>query len=98
MINIEPQHLEIVLAILKKYDYTFYLFGSRTTDKAQKFSDLDLFYKDEIPQKIISSMQEDINISNIPYTVDIINYNTCKPYFQEIIDNNNVLLYEKSNT
>jgi predicted nucleotidyltransferase len=46
MLNIEPRHLEIVKAILSKYNYEFYIFGSRITDKAKKFSDLDLFYKD----------------------------------------------------
>ena len=55
MINIKPKHLEIVLGIIGKYNYNFYAFGSRITDKIKKFSDLDLFYTEDIPEKIITN-------------------------------------------
>jgi predicted nucleotidyltransferase len=56
MINIKPKHLEIVLGIIGKYNYTFYAFGSRITEKIKKFSDLDLFYTEDIPEKIITNI------------------------------------------
>ena len=41
MINMEKRHLEILKNILKNYNYTFYMFGSRITDRAKKLSDPD---------------------------------------------------------
>ncbi len=96
MINIEPRHLEMILNILKKYDYTFYIFGSRITEKAKQFSDVDLFYVDEIPEKIIYAIKDEFEESNLPYTVDIVNFNRCQPYFQEIIKKNYACLYQGS--
>ncbi len=96
MINIEPRHLDIIFSILKKYDYTFYIFGSRITEKAKQFSDIDLFYVDEIPEKIIYAIKDDFEESNLPYTVDIVNFNRCAPYFQEIIKKNYACFYQGS--
>ena len=96
MINIEPRHLEMILSILKKYNQTFYIFGSRITNKAQKFSDVDLFYVATIPDKTIYSIKNDFEESNLPYTVDVINYNSCQPYFQKIIKEKYELLYRNS--
>ena len=96
MINIEPRHLDMILSILKKYDQTFYIFGSRITEKARRFSDVDLFYVDDIPEKTIYSIQDDFEESDLPYTVDVVNYNRCQPYFQKIIKEKKELLYQNS--
>jgi predicted nucleotidyltransferase len=45
MINILPEHLEIIKVILRKHlpsHAKVWVFGSRTTQKIKKFSDLDL--------------------------------------------------------
>ncbi|MFK7968494.1 MAG: nucleotidyltransferase domain-containing protein [Rickettsiaceae bacterium] len=85
MINIKPKHLEIVLSILGKYNYSFYVFGSRITDKIKEFSDLDLFYTEDIPEKIIMNIENEFEESDLPYKVDIVNYNKCDKIFQEIM-------------
>jgi predicted nucleotidyltransferase len=95
MLNIEPRHLEIVKAILSKYDYEFYIFGSRITDKAKKFSDLDLFYKDNIPLRDIFLIEEEFEESNLPYKVDLIDYNSCDKEFQSIMNKNHIILQTK---
>lgn len=92
MINMEKRHLEILKNILKNYNYTFYMFGSRITDRAKKLSDVDLFYKDNIPQNIILKMEEDFEESDLPYKVDIIDYNKSEDYFKDIMDKNNICL------
>lgn len=96
MINIEPRHLEMIFSILKKYGYTFYIFGSRITEKARKFSDVDLCYTDDIPSKTLFAIKEDFEESNLPYTVDLVNYHKCQPYFQEIIKKKYACLYQGS--
>ncbi len=85
MINIKPRHLDIVMSILNKYDYKFYVFGSRVTDKAKEFSDLDLFYNEDIPEKIIMNIEDEFEESDLPYKVDIVNYNKCDKNFQKIM-------------
>jgi predicted nucleotidyltransferase len=85
MIDIEERHKKIIFDILNKHPYHFYAFGSRVKGKAKRFSDLDLCFFDKIPDKVISDLEEQFEESNLPYTVDIVDWNSCDPSFQEII-------------
>lgn len=92
MISMESRHLEIVRSILQKYPYTFYAFGSRTKGTQKKLSDLDICYIDEIPGNILSHIREDFEESNLPFTVDLVNLNTCDEKFRLQIEPDLVLL------
>ena len=83
--HIEPKHLAIVEAILKKYPYTFYAFGSRITGTPRRFSDLDLCFLEKIPWNIRSHIDEDFELSDLPYMVDVIDWNMCDKEFQTLI-------------
>jgi predicted nucleotidyltransferase len=83
--HIDPKHLSIVLEILKKYPFTFYAFGSRVKGNPKKFSDLDLCFIENIPGNMQSQIDEDFEESDLPYKVDVINWNTCDESFQNII-------------
>jgi predicted nucleotidyltransferase len=85
MISIEDRHLKILQNIFSSYPYEFYLFGSRLKGTAKKFSDLDLFYKDPIPDRILLALEEDLEDSDLPYKVDIVDYRACNPEFQKIL-------------
>jgi predicted nucleotidyltransferase len=84
-IDISDEHLKLVQDILKKYPYKFYVFGSRSKQQAKKFSDLDLCYFDNIDSRILSNIEEDFEESDLPYKVDIINFNDCSEDFKAII-------------
>lgn len=84
-LHIEPHHLSIVLDILKKYPYTFYAFGSRVKGNPKKFSDLDLCFIENIPSNLLSLLDEDFDESDLPYKVDVINWNTCNESFKQLI-------------
>lgn len=86
MINLEEKHLEILTSIFSKYPYTFYAFGSRITPHAKKLSDLDLFYKEKIPESILSKLQEELEDSDLPFTVDLVDYYKCDETFKKILD------------
>ncbi len=86
MINLEIRHLEIVQAILKKYPYTFYAFGSRAKDKAKRFSDLDICFKDPIPLNTQSHIEEDFEESNLPFKVDVVDWHQMTKDFQSLIE------------
>ncbi len=86
--NIESRHLDIIKAILAKYPYIFYAFGSRVTGNNKQFSDLDLCFFDKIPNNIILKIEEEFENSDLPYKVDLVDANTCDQEFLNIIKNN----------
>lgn len=86
MINVEDKHLKMLQEILGKYDHDFFVFGSRTTSHARPLSDVDLFYKDDIPDSVIFRIEEELEDSDLPYTVDLVNYNKCDAAFRAVLD------------
>jgi predicted nucleotidyltransferase len=92
MIQLEPRHLKMITDILAPYPYTFYVFGSRAKGTARKLSDLDLCYFDSIPLLVLAEIQEKCVESNLPFTVDFINWHRCKQPFQELIKNDLIKL------
>lgn len=85
--QLEPKHWKIVTDILKKYPYTFYAFGSRVYGTATQLSDLDLCFFDEIQRNKYIHIEEDFERSNLPYKVDLVDWNKCDETFRKIISN-----------
>jgi len=85
MIQIENRHLEILRSILSKYPYKFYAYGSRVKGTAKKYSDLDLCYQEEIPWNILSNIWGDLEESDLPFKVDLVNWKHMSSDFQELI-------------
>ena len=88
MIQIEPQDYQILQKILSKYPYRFYAYGSRTKGIARKFSDLDLCYQDDIPDEIVCQIKEELEESDLPFIVELVNWKQMRPQFQELIRKN----------
>jgi ribosomal protein S18 acetylase RimI-like enzyme len=93
----EKRHFKILTLILSRYPYNFYMFGSRVKLTARKLSDIDLFYKDEIPDQILGNIEEDLEESNLPYKVDIVDYNKCDEEFKKILNEQHIILLNSSN-
>lgn len=91
-IQIEDRHMQLIKQILAQYPYTFYLFGSRVKNKARKFSDLDLCFIESIPWATRAHIEEDFEESNLPYKVDLIDWNLCDNDFKEMIQKDWILL------
>lgn len=64
------------------------IFGSRANGRAARFSDIDLgFHGDKpIPLIVLSNLREDIEESDIPYVVDIVDLNSTDPLFRKIAE------------
>lgn len=95
MIYITDEEKKTVSSILKKYPYTFYAFGSRVKGTHRKFSDLDICFIEDIPWAIRARIREDFDQSNLPFLVDIVDFNRSDEKFQEQISSDWILLQKK---
>jgi len=73
MIKMEEKDFQLLKKILAKYPHRFYAYGSRVKGTARKFSDLDLCYQEEIPLEIICQIKEDLEESDLPFIVELVN-------------------------
>ncbi len=76
---------ETVAEILPEAE--IYLFGSRTQNKAQKYSDVDIALKGEISFENLLKIKIAFENSTFPYKVDVVDLNSLKPEFLNIIKN-----------
>ncbi len=71
-----------------------WVFGSRATGRAKKFSDLDLCIQSDRPLglDVMSALAEDFSESDLPWKVDVVDWSTTNPDFRKIIDQNKIVL------
>lgn len=63
-----------------------FIFGSRVKGTAAKYSDLDICLKDDISPYEYELLKEKFENSDLPFTVDIVEYNRVSNSFKKIID------------
>lgn len=82
----------IISRIIHDLPYPVLAFGSRIKGTQQPFSDLDLCLKSDkpIPLADIATLNEALHESNLPYTVDVIDYHYVSDGFKKIIDREGV--------
>ncbi|MDR0911539.1 MAG: nucleotidyltransferase domain-containing protein [Methanobrevibacter sp.] len=97
MIQISTDEMEIILKILKSHanDCEVLVFGSRIKGTDNNFSDLDLAFicSGELGLKRIIGLEIAFEESNLPYRVDVVDYNKSSQIFKNIIDNNNQKIF-----
>lgn len=77
--------LSIVQKILSELkDVVF--FGSRVKGTCKPFSDLDICIKDKLSPLEIELIREQFENSDLPFKVDIVEYDKVTKFFQKIID------------
>lgn len=94
MIHVEERYLKIILKIVSPYPYKFYAFGSRVRGTNKSFSDLDICVLDDIPELTKCYLEEAFEESNLPFKIDIIEWNKISQDFQSLIKNDLVPLLE----
>lgn len=89
MISLTMDELALVKQILHKNipQCEVRVFGSRNQGVVKPHSDLDLaiYSKDKLDRKIIYQLQEDFADSNLPFRVDIVDWNRISEEFKQII-------------
>jgi predicted nucleotidyltransferase len=96
-IDIKIEDKKIIIGILNKHlpkTTTVWVFGSRAKGTAKKHSDLDLAIQTITPlsSKILANLKFDLEESDLPYKVDIVDWNTLSAAFKQHIEHDRVLL------
>jgi len=69
---------EKLIRPLKEKNARVYIFGSRATNTQKKFSDIDILFipnpKHPIPGHVLHQLLSEIEDSNFPYRIDLVNY------------------------
>ena len=99
MINLKPEYYNMLIEIFKSYcpKAQIWMYGSRITDSSHSGSDLDITVKsfnDE--KKYLSELKELLNNSDIPFLIDINEYDNLPVSFQEEIKKNYVEIYPRN--
>ena len=99
MIAVSEVEMRIVLEIVKKHSpgCDVLVFGSRLKGTYSDASDLDLALKGQVKLDldVIGRIKEDFMESDIPYKVDVLDYNRVSTNFQKIIDAGYEFIYKK---
>ncbi|MBU0456361.1 MAG: nucleotidyltransferase domain-containing protein [Pseudomonadota bacterium] len=100
MIEISPKNLETVKKILKQYvqNYKVVAFGSRVSQTAKSYSDLDLAIigKKRISSVVLFHLKSAFQESDLPFRVDILDWHTISEPFKNIISEKHIVLQEPS--
>ncbi len=100
LLDIRPDHLEIVCGILQKHvpEHDVWAFGSRAKWTAKDYSDLDLCIVTDKPLsfKLLGALAEDFAESDLPWTVDVVDWATTSASFREIIERDKVVVQKKA--
>ncbi len=92
-IDLRPQHLKIVQQLLAEQlhgDIKVWVFGSRATGKAKKYSDLDLALAANDRTRLAADLVLDLKYafeeSKLPYKVDVVDMAAVAKNFKRIIE------------
>ena len=90
MIDVTPEQLKTIQKILNQHvpDCEVRAFGSRVTGTAKDYSDLDLAIvgKTKLPDKILYALKDDFEESDIPFRVDVLDWNAISKEFQKVVE------------
>ncbi|MBU1121403.1 MAG: nucleotidyltransferase domain-containing protein [Candidatus Omnitrophica bacterium] len=90
MIDVAPCYMEIIQDILEKYilNWEVRAFGSRVNGTAKEYSDLDLVIvgKEKLPKKTLYILREEFQESDLPFRVEIMDWQTISDEFKKIIE------------
>ncbi len=92
-IHLSQEELKIVREILKDRKDAC-IFGSRAKGTHKKLSDLDICLKNPISAYEYEILQEKLEESDLPFKVDIVEFDKISDSFKKIIDKKCISLWE----
>lgn len=97
-IQVDPRHLALIKKILREHlpqNAKIWVFGSRASGNAKKFSDLDLcidILSEPLADSLKADLTEAFSESDIPYRIDIVDWNGITDAFRKQIDAHKIKL------
>lgn len=92
MIKLSENELRTVKNILKNYasNYEVLVFGSRVAGNTHEYSDIDIALRgtDKIDLLVLAAIKDEFQNSDLPFRVDIIDFNRVSSEFQAVILSN----------
>ena len=89
MIDLSADQLKQVQEIVRQHvpSGEVYVFGSRVSGRAKKFSDLDLMIKDTggLPWRTLADLRESFEASDLPIMVDVVDWDSCSARFRSLV-------------
>jgi predicted nucleotidyltransferase len=82
----EKKIKEIIFQFLNPKEYQIFIFGSRATEKAKKFSDYDvgIFGKKSVPWRKLALINEALEETDLPIKVDIVDFSLVSSGFRKV--------------
>ncbi len=100
MIDIAPQHLQIITEILREHvpECEVRAFGSRVQNKAKSYSDLDIAVvgRERINRSRFYRLKEAFEDSVLPFRVDVLDWHTISESFRNVISKCYAVIQEPS--
>ena len=95
MLDIAPEHLEMVKTILSDFvpDCEVRAFGSRCKGIARRHSDLDLCVcgGEKLDWQLLANLKDALMESDLPFRVDLLDYHTVPEHFRKTINDGEVI-------
>ena len=89
MIDLRADQLAQVRDIVRQHVHgsEVFVFGSRVSGRVKKFSDLDLMIKaaGSLPWRTLADLRESFEASDLPITVDVVDWNSCSAQFRSLV-------------
>lgn len=96
MINLTEKETKVVQTILKIYvpELEVWAFGSRINGTNKSYSDLDLavISQDQLPLKIKGNLKYAFEESDLPFRVDVLDWQRLTNEFKKIVQANHVIM------
>lgn len=90
-LDLEQKYVDFVKSTIQNFlpNVEIFIFGSRTQDKALKYSDVDIAIKGfkAVPITDILKLKAAFQDSSFPYKIDLVDLNSVDGKFLEIIKN-----------
>ena len=87
------QTRKIILSRLKDYKFSLFLFGSQSTERAGRASDIDvgILPMAPLPKGLLSEIREELEESHIPYPVDLVDLSRSNLEFLQHVKQEGVI-------
>jgi len=77
---------EIIFRFLDRKKDKVFIFGSRAEGKGRRFSDIDIGIEasKEVPWHQLVAIEEMLEQSDLPYTIDVVDFSTVSEKFKKL--------------